>query len=160
MPYADPERQRQYLTARQERRKTDPVYIAKRKASFKHRYDNDPEFRARYKAYQSAYRKARRRSDPEWRAKESREGTRSGRRARGMVWTPEEEAAHLTLTCCEVCGRTPKRGLDMDHCHDCGAYRGGLCSTCNQNEGVLRKWRATLPEGSPMRVYLERHVCQ
>lgn len=159
MPYADPEKQQAYNRARQERRKTDAIYIAQRRESWQRRYDTDPEFRAKHQAYQREYRKARRARDPEYRARTSEQNRRARIANQGIIWTPEQEAAFGLLTRCEVCGVESEK-LHLDHCHDCGQYRGGLCSTCNTEEGVLRKWDAVCPSGSPMRVYLDRHVCE
>jgi len=33
---------------------------------------------------------------------------------------------------------------NIDHDHDTGITRGVLCKTCNQNEGVLKKWAENL----------------
>jgi hypothetical protein len=103
------------------------------------------------RAYQNAWRKGQP-VDP---------NTRRMRQSRGMIWTPEEEARFALATVCAVCGRPPtKRGLFADHCHGCRRYRGPLCITCNSDEAVLRKWAATCPPESPMRVYLDQHSCE
>jgi hypothetical protein len=140
----------EYEAARAARRRADPEYKAARRQRFRERYANDSEWRQQYRAYQDAYRK---RSGVD-------DNTRRMRIVRGMVWTPEEEAAHYRLTHCQVCGGEPtRRGLFADHCHNCRHYRGGLCQRCNADEGVLRKWQAVCPVGSPMRAYLDRHTC-
>lgn len=159
MPYKDSERQTQYYRERQERRKTDPEYIERRRKSFKHRYDNDPEFRHRHQQYQSNYRKQRRSVDPEYRERERVTSERSNRMYRGITITDKQRAEFENLTHCEVCSEIPTRRLHVDHCHSCNQYRGGLCAGCNTHEGVLRKWQAVCPIGSPMRKYLDRHTC-
>lgn len=158
MPYADPERQKQYYQERDERRRNDQEFKDARNARHRDRYANDEEYRQSYQEYQSAWRKEQRRTNPVYRAKAAAQSLASGRRFKGMRWTPKQKAEFDALTACEVCGTTEKK-LHMDHCHDCGWYRGGLCSPCNTSEGHLRKWSAVCPEGSPMRVYMDRHVC-
>lgn len=158
MPYADPEKQRAYYAAREARRQADPEYQARRREQQRALYQ-DPERRARIRGYQRKYRARRRATDPEFRARERAQNLESSRRFKGLRWTPEQKAEFDSLTACEVCETTDKK-LHADHCHACGAYRGGLCSPCNTSEGHLRKWDAVCPEGSPMRVYMDRHVCR
>jgi hypothetical protein len=38
---------------------------------------------------------------------------------------------------CECCGRTQKRRLALDHCHETLVFRGWLCSLCNLGIGKL-----------------------
>jgi len=38
---------------------------------------------------------------------------------------------------CECCGRTSKRHLALDHCHETGVFRGWLCFDCNTGVGKL-----------------------
>lgn len=140
-----------YEEARKKRRREDPEYKNARNARNRKRYAEDPEFRRGVRAYHQAYRT----QGP------VNLSTRSMRASRGMIWTPEQEADHLLKTHCEVCGKVPplSRGMFADHCHKCRHYRGALCPGCNHAEGVLAKWRAVCPEGSPMRLYLDLHVC-
>jgi Recombination endonuclease VII len=131
-------------------RNRDPARKARLNARRRERYASDPEFREHYRAYQQAYLTA---------GPVHRNTQRS--RAVLMGWTAEQEAEFLKATACEICGGPPgKRGLFADHCHDCGRYRGPLCHTCNIDEGILRKWQAVCPPGSPMRIYLDRHQCE
>lgn len=37
---------------------------------------------------------------------------------------------------CEICGRSDRQ-IDIDHCHETGVVRGGLCETCNRGLGLL-----------------------
>lgn len=52
---------------------------------------------------------------------------------------------------CQLCGRfTPDRprgpyramssGLDLDHCHDTGRFRGWICYSCNESIGKIEKF--------------------
>jgi hypothetical protein len=157
MPYADPAQQQAYYKERQERRKVDSAYKAQRNQRQRARYQDDPEYQERVRTYQSSYRKRRRQTDPEYAARVRLESLESGRHARGLRWTDEQRNAFNTMTQCEICNRRAK--LHADHCHDCGAYRGALCGSCNTSEGYLRKWSAVCPEGTPMRLYMDRHVC-
>lgn len=39
---------------------------------------------------------------------------------------------------CAICKSTPKGALAVDHCHDSGAVRGLLCTSCNNGLGRFR----------------------
>lgn len=57
---------------------------------------------------------------------------------------------------CAICGRTEDRAeryLCVDHCHDTGRVRGGLCSPCNQGMGQFAHDPALLRAAAE---YLER----
>jgi len=150
MPRVSTEGRQEYDRVRQERRRNDPEYKKRRNARSRQRYAEEPGRREAVLAYHKAYRT----QGP------VNLNTRRMRIARGMLWTPEQEAEHLAKTHCEVCGKLPtKRGLFADHCHGCRWYRGALCQGCNHAEGIIEKWGAACPEGSPMRVYMDRHRC-
>jgi len=36
---------------------------------------------------------------------------------------------------CDICGKTDKRSLSVDHCHDTNKIRGLLCNRCNRGLG-------------------------
>ena len=38
---------------------------------------------------------------------------------------------------CECCGKTDRKALSLDHCHETGTFRGWLCSACNLGLGKL-----------------------
>lgn len=40
-------------------------------------------------------------------------------------------------THCEICRRTSKKALCLDHCHVTGLFRGWLCDLCNRGLGML-----------------------
>ena len=90
--------------------------------------------------------------------KERQQSLESGRKYRGLLWTDEQREQFNASIQCEVCRRELK--LHADHCRDCGMYRGALCAGCNTAEGVLRKFNATCPEGSAMRLYVDGHICE
>jgi hypothetical protein len=140
----------EYEEQRKAARRT-PAYRKTRNAQRRKRYADDAEFRESHRTYQQAWRDGQ----------PVNPNTRRQRIARGMIWTPEEEAAHLLKTHCEVCGNepSPKRGIFADHCHQCRHYRGALCPGCNHALGIIEKWGAVCPEGSPMRLFMDRHTC-
>ena len=40
---------------------------------------------------------------------------------------------------CQLCGQPPtRRGLQLDHCHTSGKFRGWLCFPCNVALGLFR----------------------
>lgn len=40
---------------------------------------------------------------------------------------------------CAICGRSPKRGLVVDHCHKMGKVRALLCQPCNSGLGLFKE---------------------
>ena len=53
---------------------------------------------------------------------------------------------------CECCGRADSRGLNVDHCHGSGRFRGWLCKKCNMAVGLLGD---TLEGVNKMVTYME-----
>lgn len=82
--------------------------------------------------------RARREADPE--------GTRAYQRAYLLRKTYGVESsdvdAQLALQggVCAICGKAPseKKGLSLDHNHDCGSPRGMLCDSCNLALGLFQ----------------------
>jgi hypothetical protein len=57
----------------------------------------------------------------------------ANRRRAGLPQPTRAEPTH-----CECCGRLPgKQSLNLDHCHESGAFRGWLCGLCNTAIGKL-----------------------
>lgn len=77
--------------------------------------------------------------DPAYRLERRRSAIRRTCRKYGFGDRQHEIAAMYTLeTKCEICGKTPKGRLHIDHCHKTGAYRGFLCDACNNGLGRFR----------------------
>ncbi len=83
------------------------------------------------KAYRAEYR-----ADPFNRAKETLQS--NARHAERLGYAPInasiEEVMELqtSTTTCQCCGAAGP--LETDHCHDTGALRGMLCTSCNQKD--------------------------
>ena len=81
------------------------------------------------------------------RRKKYRDANRGKVYAQKAAWrlAKREEAAGRPMPgTCEVCGDAPgKRGLQFDHCHTSGNFRGWLCQHCNLALGHVRdaEWR-------------------
>jgi hypothetical protein len=58
----------------------------------------------------------------------------------------------LTTGCCAICGTEGK--LHLDHCHDSGNIRDGLCNGCNTGLGMFRDDPDRLRVAA---LYVERH---
>ena len=78
--------------------------------------------------------------------------------------TPEEYEAKLKEQdgVCAICGLDGsgyKKGLVVDHCHDCGAFRGILCPDCNNANNFLKKGgMAWAKKAHPY--FFQSHKCQ
>ena len=60
---------------------------------------------------------------------------------------------------CESDGSEYKKGLCVDHCHDCGAVRGILCPDCNNANNFFKKGgMAWAKRAHPY--FFENHKCQ
>ncbi len=97
------------------------------------------EVLASNRAHKAAYRdevnarvRARRRSDPDFRA---RERANRRRRVYGMSDPDYEALLARQGGVCAICGRKSRRRLVVDHCHVCDRVRGLLCHNCNLGLG-------------------------
>jgi hypothetical protein len=54
--------------------------------------------------------------------------------------TSVEHLEHLfsTYKVCQICSKTDRRALNVDHCHTTGKVRGLLCDNCNKGLGLFR----------------------
>jgi Recombination endonuclease VII len=111
------------------------------------RYAEDPEYREKVNASRRAYNRnhrerinarerQRRRSDPEFRA---RERARSSEKWRTTTYglTAEDYLRMLTVQngACAICKQKSHEKLCVDHCHVTGKVRGLLCRKCNSGLG-------------------------
>lgn len=55
---------------------------------------------------------------------------------RSIYGLSQEHLDSLLSSPCEICGRTDRR-IDIDHCHNTGVVRGGICESCNRGLGLL-----------------------
>lgn len=120
-----------------------PDALRRRREAARKRYNDDPEYRAKVRAYQNAWRQAQR-QNPEVRAKEAaKRDPEWARRHRlrkqfGLSAQDYEQMWDAQDGRCAIC-RRPENGrrLDVDHCHETGEVRGLLCNPCNQALGLL-----------------------
>jgi hypothetical protein len=66
-------------------------------------------------------------------------GDKERARARAKNWRAQgcPQPTRAEPSACECCGKSDKRSLALDHCHETGAFRGWLCSGCNLGLGKL-----------------------
>ena len=102
------------------------------------RYEDDPEFRQRKRAWNTAYRaqhrveinarrRRRRREDPD-----NREKQRASRY--GLSLQEVREMLARQNSACAICKKSDRR-LVLDHCHVTGRVRAFLCYGCNSGLG-------------------------
>lgn len=103
-------------------------------AAYRDRYANDPEFRARRKAYYDA-----------WLQRDPEAVRRARERARLLMKYGLTEADFAKINesqCgrCAICDGPPigKTRLSVDHDHTSGQVRGLLCDNCNKALGCFQ----------------------
>ena len=124
MPYADPEKRKQY---RQDNKEYQKEYRKKNKEIIKEQQ----------KEYNKEYRKNTKEKSKEYRKtpKGKKSNTISNWKRIGLIHDNYEELynKYLNTTECEVCkyvfDKTNWRC--MDHCHTTGLFRQILCNNCN-----------------------------
>ena len=135
MPYADKDRQREYIrTAKKRKYSEDPTYaetIRDRQRAYRaknpeHVKEQKHQYYLRNAAKISAQRKANRGPRYEYEL----------RNKYGLSKEGYEELLQRAGGKCEVCGATEK--LAVDHCHDSLVVRGILCKHCNTGLGYFR----------------------
>ena len=129
-------------------------YAETKRRYYRERYANDSEFRARRKAYASAYQKRRWKADVEFRV-QKRLRYEEFKRAHPKLTARRARAAYLRYTHgddtvydklftkqrgrCLICrSTTGQRRLHIDHNHRTGAIRGLLCGECNRAIGLFK----------------------
>jgi hypothetical protein len=129
----------------QARREARARYVARKKKE-------DPKWAEAQAAYNADWRK----NNPQ--RKKDRDATRQRAllphiRLRRKKWKSaayEKRVAALVRDhggLCDICGGPPDgrwKKLNIDHCHETGAFRGLLCKGCNQGLGLFRDSEARL----------------
>ena len=107
---------------------------------------NNPEYHERYKADQRERRRApealaaayerhkKRWEDPEYRAKDADRKWTTTLISYGLT---KESYSTLVDNGCQICGNLKAAAYHLDHDHTTGAFRGLLCSKCNNGLGML-----------------------
>lgn len=143
MPYADPEKRKQYQKEYLAKRKAeDPEAFAEdaRKRALKHR-DRDVEkaqeqFRRWYYERGGKEHQLERQRTPEY-----KENARTRDLKRSFDLTPEQyqEMSEAQNGVCAICKRPDrKKALAVDHNHETGKVRGLLCNPCNRALGLFQ----------------------
>lgn len=144
MPYADPEKRKEYDRLRTER--------------YRKRRAEDPEFNAREKLAQRKYINNKYKTDPEFKARRNRERVVA---RYGLTKRAYEDLLQKQGYACAIC-KTPHidengKRLFIDHNHSIGvgAVRGLLCGPCNMGLGSFKDSPTVLRAAAE---YLERTV--
>lgn len=127
----------------------------------KERYNNDPEFKARWRAYQKTYQDKHRDEIREKNREASRlPRTRHLKRlSRGMIFAEgqtEETMRAAQNNLCAICKDELPEGkhCHVDHDHTTGKVRGLLCHHCNTALGLFDENPDLMEKAA---VYLETH---
>lgn len=107
-------------------------YEAHKVAVRKWRLDNPEKAKAAHAKYHKDNAAKKYAATKAWRAKNRLAQRRIAWRQQGL---PEPTRAEPDV--CECCGIPQIKALALDHCHDTGAFRGWLCSSCNTGIGML-----------------------
>lgn len=103
-------------------------------------YRGSAERRAYCAAYRATHREEARALSIAWRAAHPAEYLDHSRRRNahvgGFLPPPLEKncPSRPADGKCWACGKVAK--LQMDHCHDTGAFRGWLCRSCNRKDAI------------------------
>jgi Recombination endonuclease VII len=141
----------------------------RQRAWFAKRWAEDPQFRARRRATQRAWKVAHRdelnlqrrhryATDPEFRARKIAASSKDNRRRRlkrkyGISLEEYERLLALQNGACAICLLKSDRMLHVDHCHKTGRVRGLLCVKCNTGLGCYNDDPSLMRRGA---AYLER----
>lgn len=110
---------------------------AAQNASRRRRYAEDPEYRARMRAYKARWHREHYSANE---GQEARLKTRFGLSLEDYV-----EMARLQCGVCAVCGGPGHLDhLDVDHDHKTGRVRALLCGNCNRALGMVAEDAARL----------------
>lgn len=158
MPYADPEKRREYLRAYRTKNH-ERIRARDRAAEQKFRDENRELVRERQRKYRAARKEHYQEYNARWHREQRANNTAYAERRRaaelvkayGITRAQYEEMATRQGHKCAACGRSAadeKHGiLCVDHCHKTGKVRGLLCSKCNLIIGqadddvtLIRRW--------------------
>ena len=123
------------------------------KARRRERYAQDPDYRAKQRAYCRAYYRARKQEINERNRayyhahkQDIKPILRRGQLKRLYGMSPADYDALLAKQdgVCATCGKPSKETLCVDHCHATGTIRGLLCRKCNIGLGCYDDDPATL----------------
>lgn len=96
------------------------------------RAKNREKDREWHRAYYQANKEKRLENNRKWCLANPEKKRLSDRRTKGLP-----DPTRPAPSCCECCGRTQERHLELDHCHETGKFRGWLCIQCNTGIGKL-----------------------
>lgn len=146
MPYADPEKRREWARKRWEKIKNDPVLLAK--------------YREKMRGYTRNYmakeknRTTNKKATIRWRKEHPNyRQTWALEKKYGMTREQYQTMLNQQSGLCAICGKheaitDPRiknaRNLAVDHCHKTGAIRGLLCFKCNVAIGLFNHDTAKL----------------
>lgn len=114
-----------------------------KRSKTKYREKNKQILREKQKLYKKENPEAVKNWNLKYRAKNKQKIKDQRRQIRyGITKQQYDEMLKRQQYCCAICfihlEKTPKKILDVDHCHSNGEIRGLLCNSCNQALGLFK----------------------
>ena len=110
-----------------------------KRSKAKYREKNRELLREKNKKYSKENPEIVKNSKLKYRAKNKQNIKEQRRQMRyGITKQQYDEMLERQQYCCAICSKTPKKTLDVDHCHSNGEIRGLLCNSCNQALGLFK----------------------